>query len=258
MDTGRAERRGFDTGRAERRGLELTRWPWYRTALFLTGCMALVILSSSGIDTYATVMFSVHMVTHMLMTSLVPVFLLLGAPITLLRETLTGAPAQWLDRVLASRSFEVAMRPAVQIAVFALTLYGLYFTPLYDRIGRYHWGHVGIYVVVLITGFLFYWRVFQIDPVPRPIPFIGRVGMLLAMMPISMFFAIVVMTMDGLIGPRLYGYFDLPWMTDLHHDQFVGGVVAWACDEVAIALVTVGLVLHWAWRSRDEDASETH
>ncbi|GAA4397346.1 cytochrome c oxidase assembly protein [Tsukamurella soli] len=240
-----------------RRSPESGGWPWYRTACFLFGCLALVVLTSSGINTYATVLFSVHMVAHMLMTSLVPVFLLLGAPITLLRETLTGGPAEWLERVLASRSFEVAMRPVVQIAVFALTLYGLYFTPLYDRIGRYHWGHAGIYAVVLLTGFLFYWRVFQIDPVPRRMPFIGRVGMLLAMMPVSMFFAIIVMTMNGLIGPRLYGYFDLPWMTDLHHDQFVGGVVAWACDEAAIALVTVGLVLHWAWRSSREDAAET-
>jgi putative copper resistance protein D len=43
-------------------------------------------------------------------------------------------------------------------------------------------------------------------------------------------------------------------MTDLQRDQFVGGVVAWATDEAAIALVTLGLVLHWAWRNRDEDS----
>ncbi|MDF0530635.1 cytochrome c oxidase assembly protein [Tsukamurella sp. 8F] len=239
--------------RAGRRGVDTIQWPWYRTACFLFGCAALVVLSSSGVNTYATVAFSVHMVTHMLMTSLVPVFLLLGAPVTLLRTTL--AP-QWLERVLDSRSFAVLMRPAVQILLFALTLYGLYLTPLYDRIGRYHWGHTGIYLAVLVTGFLFYWRVFQIDPVPHRLPFIGRVGMLLAMMPISMFFAIIVMTMNGLIGPRLYQYLDVPWMTDLAHDQFVGGVVAWACDEAAIALVTVGLVLHWAWQSAREEESD--
>ena len=64
----------------------------------------------------------------------------------------------------------------------------------------------------------------------------------------------VHMTMDGLVGSRLYYYLDLSWMTDLQRDQFVGGVAAWAVDEAAIALVTLGLVLHWAWQNRDEDS----
>ncbi|GAA0996795.1 cytochrome c oxidase assembly protein [Nocardiopsis tropica] len=231
-----------------------TAWPWYRTACFLFGCLALLVLTSSGVSTYSKAMFSVHMVSHMLMTSLVPVFLLLGAPITLLRDTLTGAPKRWLELFLGSRSFVVLMRPSVQLLMFAFMLYGLYFTPLFDRIGRYHWGHFGINIALLFTGFLFYWRVFQIDPVPKPLPFIGRIGMLLAMMPISMVFALIVMTMDGLVGSRLYYYLDLSWMTDLQRDQFVGGVAAWAVDEAAIALVTLGLVLHWAWQNRDEDS----
>ncbi|WP_139058043.1 cytochrome c oxidase assembly protein [Tsukamurella pseudospumae] len=229
-------------------------WPWYRTVLFLLGCVALLTLTGSGLRTYSNAMFSVHMVVHMLMTSIVPVFLLLGAPVTLLRDTLRGAPARWLAMLLDSRSFAVLMRPVVQLALFAFVLYGLYFTPLFDTIGRYHWGHLAIYAALLFTGFLFYWRVFQIDPVPTELPFIGRIGMLLAMMPITMVFALIVMTMDGLVGSRLYLYLDFPWMTDLHRDQFVGGVVAWATDEAAIALVTLGLVLHWAWRNRDEDS----
>ncbi|KXO94341.1 hypothetical protein AXK56_16885 [Tsukamurella pulmonis] len=231
-----------------------TSWPWYRTVLFLLGCAALFTLTSSGLRTYSNAMFSVHMVVHMLMTSIVPVLLLLGAPITLMRDTLRGAPARWLSMVLESRSFAFLMRPVVQLALFAAVLYGLYFTPLFDNIGRFHWGHLAIYAALLFTGFLFYWRVFQIDPVPGELPFIGRIGMLLAMMPITMVFALIVMTMDGLVGSRLYLYLDFPWMTDLHRDQFVGGVVAWATDEAAIALVTLGLVLHWAWRNRDEDS----
>ncbi len=229
-------------------------WPWYRSVLFVLGCVCLLTLSSSGLRTYSNAMFSAHMVVHMLMTSIVPVFLLLGAPITLARQTLTGAPARWLETLLASRSFAVLMRPVVQLALFAAVLYGLYFTPLFDSIGRYHWGHLAIYAALLFSGFLFYWRVFQIDPVPGELPFIGRIGMLLAMMPITMVYALVVMTMDGLVGSRLYLYLDFAWMTDLHRDQFVGGVVAWATDEAAIALVTLGLVLHWAWRNRDEDS----
>ncbi len=231
-----------------------TAWPWYRTVLFLLGCVALFTLTSSGLRTYSNAMFSTHMVVHMLMTSIVPVLLLLGAPITLLTRTLRGAPARWLSMVLESRSFAVLMRPVVQLALFAAVLYGLYFTPLFDGIGRFHWGHLAIYTALLFTGFLFYWRVFQIDPVPGELPFIGRIGMLLAMMPITMVFALIVMTMDSLVGSRLYLYLDFAWMTDLQRDQFVGGVVAWATDEAAIALVTLGLVLHWAWKNRDEDS----
>ncbi len=48
--------------------------------------------TSSGLGAYDTTLLSVHMVQHMLLSMLVPLFLALGAPVTLMLRTLPPRP----------------------------------------------------------------------------------------------------------------------------------------------------------------------
>ncbi|MGH2499409.1 MAG: cytochrome c oxidase assembly protein, partial [Candidatus Limnocylindria bacterium] len=65
------------------------RWPRWRTALFLGGLLAFLVALGPPIDAYATELFSVHMVQHMLLVVVAAPLLLLGAPI---RPLLRGLP----------------------------------------------------------------------------------------------------------------------------------------------------------------------
>ena len=56
----------------------------------------------SGLDAYDTALLSVHMVQHMVLSMLAPIFLALGAPVTLALRTLKGRAAGLLA-VLHSR-----------------------------------------------------------------------------------------------------------------------------------------------------------
>mgnify|MGYP002150983614 CR=1 FL=1 len=58
-------------------------WPVGRTVSWLAGCAALLLATSSGVRSYGSAMFSVHMVEHMTLNMFVPVLLVLGAPVTL-------------------------------------------------------------------------------------------------------------------------------------------------------------------------------
>nr|BFE88479.1 hypothetical protein GCM10020093_110800 [Planobispora longispora] len=66
-------------------------WPWGRTAAWFTGVLILVVATQSGVARYAKVLFSVHMVEHMTLSMLVPIFLVLGAPVTLALRALKPA-----------------------------------------------------------------------------------------------------------------------------------------------------------------------
>ena len=55
---------------------------------------------------------SVHMVQHMILSMLVPLFLALGAPVTLALRTLPPRPRRWLLAVLHSRVAKVLSLPA--------------------------------------------------------------------------------------------------------------------------------------------------
>lgn len=237
-----------------RHGIE---WPWTRTAAWVGGCASLLIVTSSGVRTYGMAMFSVHMAEHMVLNMFVPVLLVLGAPITLALRALPAAPAaglpgprEWIVWLVHSRFTRIIANPAVAFLMFVLSLYAVYFTAVFDTLARYHWGHDLMSIHFLLTGYVFYWIIIGIDPGPKRLPFLARLGLLFAIMPFHAFFGIATMTMSSLIGGTFYQYLGLPWLADLQKDQFLGGAIAWGASEVPALLVVIALVSQWAKSDR--------
>ncbi|MGO4617454.1 cytochrome c oxidase assembly protein [Nocardia sp. 2YAB30] len=240
--------------RLRRRGDHWSRW---RTASWLGGCLALLTATSSGIGTYGFAMFSMHMITHMALNMFVPVLLVLGAPVTLLLRAVPAAgrgamhgPREWVLALLHAKPAAVLAYPGTAIALFVISLYGLYFGPLFENLIRYHWGHVLMNVHFLIVGYLFYWGIIGIDPGPRRLPHLGRLGMLFAVMPFHAFFGVAVMSMNTVVGQRFYRNLQLPWSIDLLADQRVGGGIAWVSGEIPILLVVGALLTQWVAQDR--------
>lgn len=236
--------------RLRRRGDGWSRW---RTLSWVSGCVILLITTSSGIGAYGYTMFSVHMVTHMVLNMGVPVLLVLGAPMTLLLRAVPAAgkdalpgPREWVLALLHSRPAAILAHPATALTLFVVSLYGLYFTTLFENLIRYHWGHVLMNVHFLIIGYLYYWGIIGIDPGPRRLPHLGRLGVLFAIMPFHAFFGVAVMSMSTVIGDRFYAQLELPWPVDLLGDQHMGGGIAWVSGEVPILLVVGALLTQWA------------
>ena len=79
------------------------RWPVGRTIAWCVGgagVIALALLSFLG--TYDTVLFSVHMVQHIMLSMVGPIMMAMGAPITLLLRNLGGLGRRRVMRVLHS------------------------------------------------------------------------------------------------------------------------------------------------------------
>src|SRR5262245_36122031 len=70
--------------RAVNRRYPRSPWPRSRVAWCMAGLALMGLALLSPIDVYAEVFLWVHMIQHLLLLSLVPPLLLLGAPITLL------------------------------------------------------------------------------------------------------------------------------------------------------------------------------
>ncbi|MFT4128075.1 MAG: cytochrome c oxidase assembly protein [Gordonia sp. (in: high G+C Gram-positive bacteria)] len=232
-------------------------WPVGRTVAWLSGCVVLVIFTSSGIRAYGSAMFSLHMAEHMALNMFAPVLLVLGAPATLALRALPAAgaghapgPREWVRWLLHSRVTGVLSNPAVAFGMFVLSLYLVYFTPIFGTFARYHWGHVLLTIHFIVVGYLFFWVIIGVDPGPRRIPFLARIGLLFAVMPFHAFFGIALMTMTSVIGEQFYGQLALPWVSDRAADQWLGGAIAWGAGEVPVVLVVVAIVAQWAKSDR--------
>ncbi|AZZ83983.1 cytochrome c oxidase assembly protein (plasmid) [Gordonia alkanivorans] len=240
------------------------RWPIRRTVSWVAGCAVVVVSTSSGLKAYGNALFSVHMAEHTGLTMIAPILLVGGAPITLLLRVLpttgtTGGAAcrRALLIVLSSRGLQLLLNPIAAFALFVGSSYLVYFTPVFDVLVRYHWGHVVMSVLFLATGYLFFWVTVGIDPGPKQLPFLARLGLLFAVMPFHAVFGIALMTSTTVIGESFYSQLQLPWNPDLARTQWVGGVVAAVISEIPMVLVCLVLLAQWVRAERRPDRSES-
>ena len=227
-------------------------WPVGRTVSWLAGMLVVAWATFGGLGEYSHVLFSAHMASHMLLSMVAPIFLALGAPMTLALRTLPGprqpgevSPRAMLLGFLQSRFSRVVTHPVVGPVLFVGSLYGLYFTGIFEALMGSHWGHAIMEIHFLTVGLLFYYVLIGIDPSPHALAPIARFGTLLVTVPFHAFFAIAVMSSNTVFALDYWKSLDRPYRTDLLADQYLGGGMAWAMGEIPLVLVMVAILSQW-------------
>jgi putative copper resistance protein D len=234
-------------------------WPIMRLVCWLGGISIVIWCTNAGISTYAMVSVGLHMVQHMTLTMLAPILLVLGAPATLALRALKPAtgnergPREWLVWFLHSPITRVLTNPFYVFVVYVIGLYGLYFTPAFGWLMGSHVGHVVMQTHFLISGYLFYWVLIGIDPRPRPLPYWGRMMLLLLALGIHGFFAVIMMMGSTPMAVEWFGIVRPAWVTDPLQDTLLGGQVAWGLSEIPTLIVLIVIAVQWA-RSDERDA----
>jgi cytochrome c oxidase assembly factor CtaG/putative copper export protein len=234
-------------------------WPLGRTLAWLGGILAAVIVLCSGLATYTSALFSSHMVAHMTLTMVTPILLALGGPITLAlralpasgREDARGA-REWILAVLHSWPVRILTNPLVALGLYVVSLYGFYYSPLFEQALRSHSAHLLMAAHFVLVGCLYFWPIIGIDPLPRRLPYLGRILLLFASMPFHAFFGVAVMSSDTLLAEKWFLQITLPWVDRLA-DQRLGGGIAWAFGELPALAVLLALFVQW-YRADDREA----
>ncbi|MEU3493305.1 cytochrome c oxidase assembly protein [Kitasatospora cineracea] len=228
------------------------KWPVGRVVAWTAGVGTVLLVTNTGLNDYGMVLFSAHMMQHMVLSMLSPILLLLGAPITLslraLRPARKGSgkgPRELLVALLHSTYVRIVSHPAFTIPAFIASLYVLYFTPLFDFLMQYRIGHLAMMLHFLAVGMLFFWPIMGVDPGPHRPGFVMRIIELFMGMPFHAFFGVAVMMASGqLVSTFSSG--TAPLGTDLHDDQQLAGGITWAFGEIPTAIVLIALTLQWA------------
>ncbi|CAM5645013.1 Membrane protein OS=Streptomyces antimycoticus OX=68175 GN=SSPO_018330 PE=4 SV=1 [Streptomyces antimycoticus] len=202
------------------------------------------------LNDYGMVMFSVHMVQHMIISMVSPILLLLGAPVTLTLRALPAAgrgrkgPRELLVALLHSRYMRIISHPAFTIPLFIASLYALYFTSLFDFLMGSKAGHIAMMVHFLAVGLVFFWPIMGVDPGPHRPGYVMRMLELFAGMPFHAFFGIaLMMASEPMVG--VYEHPPASLGIDALSDQTWAGGIAWAFSEIPSVIVLVALVYQW-------------
>jgi len=227
------------------------RWPAGRTALFLIGLALIAAVTASGLELYDTTLLSVHMIQHMVLSMLAPIFLALGAPVTLALRTLPPGPRAALLRLLHSRFAKVITFPLVTFSLFIASPFALYFSGLYRLSLEYPAVHELVHVHLIVVGCLFFWPLIGLDPLPGRLPYPMRALLMFLSTPFHTVLGLTVMQSSTLLGGDWYPSLDLDWV-DPYADQNLAGGILWAGGEFVAVAMLGALVFQWIRESERE------
>ncbi|NHT18464.1 cytochrome c oxidase assembly protein [Cellulomonas sp. IC4_254] len=245
-------------------------WSWARTASWVTGMVLFFWTTSGGPAMYGHVLFSAHMVEHMILAMVIPVLLALSAPVTLAlralpsRATRAGAgrgagrgapdasrgPREWLLGLVHSRLGRFFANPVVAAVNFAGSMVVFYYTDVFRWALTSEVGHYAMVVHFSLAGYLFVNALVGIDPGPNRPPYPQRLLLLFATMAFHAFFGVALTTGDVLLVPDWFGLLGREWGPSAIVDQQRGGGVAWGIGELPTLALAVGVALAW---SRDDE-----
>jgi putative copper resistance protein D len=238
--------------RMRRRG---DRWPWYRTALWMSGMAVLLWTTNGSLNVYEQFLFSEHMLQHMLLTMAIPVLLVLGAPVTLAlrairkRDDGSRGVREWILLLVHSRVANVLTHPLVAAGLFAASLWVFYYSPLFRWATTDHVGHEWMIFHFLIVGYLFVQTLVGVDPVGNQAPYPLRLILLFATVALHAFFGLAIITNSGLFLADWYGAMGRTWGASPLDDQRAAGGIAWGVGE--IPTVSLAIIVAFLWSRSD-------
>jgi putative membrane protein len=232
-------------------------WPVGRDIAFVLGGLGAITLATTwwpGV--YDDTLFWAHMVQHMVLSMVAPIFLALGAPVTLVLRTLPARPRQRLVAVLKSRAAAVVINPLVGFVLLFGTPFALYYTGLYETTLRDPLLHEWLHVHFVLAGCIFFWPLIGIDPVPGRLPHPLRLILLFVTLPAHAWLGISIMSDNAVIAGGYYRELARNWGPSLLQDQNIGGGLLWATGDLVGLVVVAALFVQWS-RADDREAVRT-
>ncbi len=231
-------------------------WPATRTTAFLSGLAVVLVATESGVAAYDRVLYSLHVVQHVLLGMVAPLLLVLGAPITLALQAGSRTSQRRILRVLRSTPAQVLTHPLTAWLLFGTSIVTLYFTPLYELSLRNGWFHVATHAYFLLAGCLFLAHVVGLDPIPHALGYGARLLYVLVLLPFHTFVGVALLTMNTVIAAGWYDQVERRWGASPLADQRTGAGILWIAGEL-FGLLCIGIVAY-QWMSAEEREAARH
>ncbi len=215
-------------------------WSPWRTASFLTGMGTVVIAVQSGVAAYDDSNFTVHVVQHLLLMNVAPIFFAFSAPITLGLQALARRNQERLLRVLHHPFVNFVTNPIVAAGIAYFTMIGYFLTPFYNFSLEHPLVHDLTHLQFLIAGSLFWFALIGKDPSRWHPSFPAKLGLLATEIPMSAVIGLALSQARTSIAPHFHTVIDTR----------AGGSILWIFSELT-TLVAMGLLLY-QWLRFDE------
>jgi cytochrome c oxidase assembly factor CtaG len=226
-------------------------WPVARPIWFCgLGLGFLVLATMSWVGVYQPVLMYVRAVQTVLLVLVVPLFLALGRPVRLATAVFPRAGAR-LEAIIRSRPARILTFPAITTLALVGVPFVMFFTSWYTAFFHSTTVRELTYLVLMVPGYLFFWTLLRVDPVPKEYPYVVSMWITGAEVIGDAFFGIAVIANQNLIGAAYYHALARPWGPTLATDEVLAGGVLWILGDLVGLPFLAAQLIHFM----REDAS---
>lgn len=229
-------------GRRGRRGRRHTARPWPArwTTAYLLGLAVIAVATQSSIGAYDDVLFSVHMVQHLLLIMIAPPLLITGRPVTLLLHAARNPLHTWVKRAVRSRVVTALTWPPATTALYAAVVAGTHLTPFMNLVLTNSAVHDAEHALYVFTGYLYFLPIIGSEPIRWRMGMFGRYLMLLAATPVDTAVGVILMLAPRELFPA-YARTGRTWGPTLVADLHEGGFIMFAGSD--LIMTVLGMVM---------------
>ncbi|MCL6091953.1 MAG: cytochrome c oxidase assembly protein [Actinobacteria bacterium] len=220
------------------------RWRWWRTVSFFAGLLAVDVALQSPVSTFTNSYFQAHIVQHLLLMTVAPPLMALGAPSTLLLQAGPDRAKRAWRKVLHSRPFAWVSHPVPVWFGYFGAMFAFFLTPAVNYAMEHMALMDAINLFFLMGGCFYWWPIVEVDPIVhwRMSPGAKVLNLALAA-PFESFLGIAIMMSKHPEG-SMYTLSGSHW----------GGGLLWASTEFS---TIIGLIpVMWAWVHADERSAK--
>jgi putative copper resistance protein D len=217
-------------------------WPAGRALAFFLGLAVIAVATQSSIGAYDDVLFSVHMIQHLLLIMVAPPLLVLGRPVTLLLHAARNPVHTWVKRAVRSRMVTALTWPPGVVVLYSAVVAGTHLTPFMNLVlenGAVHDAEHGLY---LLAGYLYFLPVIGSEPIRWRLPMFGRYLLLLVTMPVDTAVGVILMLLPHEPFPA-YARAGRTWGPGLVTDLHDGGLIMFLGSDLIMTVLGVAVAV---------------
>jgi putative membrane protein len=219
-------------------------WSQSRTNAFVAGVVVTFLATQSVIGVYDMVLFSDHMVQHLLLIMVAAPLFACSAPLDLAATSLRGRAGRAVNSFIDGKLGGVVLHPLFGFAAYAVFIPATHLTGLMNITMEHLWLHHLEQIAFLVVGYLFFRQVVGIERGPINLhPGLCMI-FLMAAVPVDTFTGLVLAMASHNPFP-VYNVHPRTWGMSVLSDVHLGGAIMWIGGDALMLLAMIPSTVRW-------------
>lgn len=215
-------------------------WPLRRALAFHCALLAIALATESSIGGYDDVLFSDHMVQHVLLIMVAPPLLVVGRPVTLALHATRRRAHSRLKRVVRSRALTVLTWPPGAALLYSAVVVGTHTAPFMDLVLANKAVLDTEHALYLVAGYLYFLPLIGSEPIRWRLSLFERFWLLLATMPVDIAVGVYFTLVSHEVFPG-YARTGRTWGPSLVADLHVGGLIMFIGSDIVMSVIAYAI-----------------